>query len=66
MKSLNTSLRHDCLTKQKLLEFSEFECQKEAKDAKFDITFYEAFSPYLILGDKKKAELLTRKPLLKT
>ena len=65
VKSLNTSLVHDCQTKQRLLEYTKFECDKEKKDS-FEVTFYEAFSPYLILGDKKKAELLTRKPLLQT
>ena len=44
----------------------EFDCQGKNKDAKFDVTFYNAFNPYLILGNKKKAEVLTRKPLLKT
>jgi len=63
---LNTSLLHDCQTKKKLIEYAtKFDCDKEHKDAKFEITYYEAFSPYIILGASKKAELLSRKPLLK-
>jgi hypothetical protein len=33
-------------------------------NANISITYYDAYSPYIILGDTKKAELLTRKPFL--
>jgi len=62
LKPLNTTLVHDCQTRKRLLEWTDFECSK--KDDKFDIDYREAFSPYMILGDKSDAELLTRKPLL--
>jgi hypothetical protein len=65
-KTLNTSLIHDCQTKNKLLEFTNFDCANEPTDAKFDLVFHDAFNPYMILGNKKKAEVLTRKPLLVT
>lgn len=40
----------------------DFKCSKEKPS--FEITYYEAFSPYVILGDTDKAELLSRKPLI--
>jgi hypothetical protein len=35
------------------------------RNANFTITYYEAFSPYIILGNTKNASLLTRKPFEK-
>jgi hypothetical protein len=43
----------------------DFDCRGENKDKTFEILYHQAFSPYLILGDTEKAELLSRKPLIK-
>jgi hypothetical protein len=54
IKHLNPNMYHDCRTKNKLLDFTKFDC-KEKTDT-FDITFFNAYTPYVILGDKDKGE----------